>query len=288
MSDKSRNPCATIAGIVCAADSEYMPTPTYEVLAIKYAELPRDARSNFVDGDPHETHDMPLDYFVWVVRNDDRTIVVDTGFGEAVAAQRGRKITHTVADGLAAAGVDADDVRDVVITHLHYDHCGNDDLFANACYHLQDDEMAYATGRHMCHHAIAHAFEPDYVVSMVRRVYSGRVTFHDGDDTLAPGITLHRLGGHTMGLQVVRVETRQGPVVLASDASHFFAHFENRRVFPVVYNVADVLEGYRTLFKLAGPGRRIVPGHDPLVFERYPAASDALTAWVARLDLNPE
>lgn len=263
-----------------------MTTEQYEVLAIKYAELPRDARGNFLDGDPHETEDMPLDYFVWVVRNDQRTIVVDTGFGEAVAKQRGRTITNPVARGLEAAGVDADEVRDVVISHLHYDHCGNDTLFANARYHLQDDEMAYATGRHMCHRTIAHAFEPDYVVSMVRRVFAGRVEFHDGDATLASGITLHRLGGHTMGLQVVRVETAHGPVVLASDASHFFAHFENRRVFPVVYNVADVLEGYETLYKLAGPGRRIIPGHDPLVFERYPAASDALAGWIARLDLN--
>jgi glyoxylase-like metal-dependent hydrolase (beta-lactamase superfamily II) len=263
-----------------------MTTDHYEVFAIKYAELPRDARSNFVDGDPHETHDMPLDYFVWVVRNDKRTIVVDTGFGEDVAAQRGRTITNNVASGLAACDVDPADVGDVVISHLHYDHCGNDELFANARYHLQDDEMAYATGRHMCHRTIAHAFEPDDVARMVHRVFAGRVEFHDGDDTLAPGVTLHRLGGHTMGLQVVRVQTATGPVVLASDASHFYAHFENSRVFPVVYNVADVLEGYRKLFTLAGPGRRIIPGHDPLVFERYPAASEATAGWIARLDLD--
>jgi len=262
-------------------------TAQSEVLAIKYAELPRDARSNFVDGDPHETEDMPLDYFVWVVRNDQRTIVVDTGFTEAVAVKRGRTITHTVAEGLAAAGVDTDDIRDVVISHLHYDHCGND-LFANARYHLQDDEMAYATGRYMCHRAIAHAFDPDYIVGMVRNVFAGRVAFHDGDDTLAPGVTLHRLGGHTMGLQVVRVESTSGPIVLASDASHFYAHYENSRVFPVVYNVADVLEGYRTLYRLAGPGRHIVPGHDPLVFERHKAASDATAGWIARLDRNVE
>jgi len=265
-----------------------MTTELYEVLAIKYAELSRDARGNFLDGDPHETHDMPLDYFVWVLRNDQRTIVVDTGFGEAVAAERGRTITNPVAAGLEAAGIDAADVRDVVITHLHYDHCGNGDLFANARYHLQDDEMAYATGRHMRHRAIAHAFEADDVVAMVHRVYAGRVEFHDGDDAIAPGVMLHRLGGHTMGLQVVSVATAAGPVVLASDASHFYAHFERNRVFPVVYNVADVLEGYRTLFRLAGPGRRIVPGHDPLVLERYPAASEATAGWIARLDLNLE
>jgi glyoxylase-like metal-dependent hydrolase (beta-lactamase superfamily II) len=265
-----------------------MTADLYEVLAIKYAELPREARGNFIDGDAHETQAMPLDYFVWVVRNAERTIVVDTGFTEAVAKQRKRTITRPVAEGLKAAGVDAADVRDVVITHLHYDHCGNDGLFPNARYHLQDDEMAYATGRHMGQRALAHAFEAEYVVQMLRHVYAGRVEFHDGDDTLAPGVTLHRLGGHTMGLQVVCVATAAGPVVLASDASHFYAHFENNRVFPVVYNVGDLLQGYRTLFKLAGPGRRIVPGHDPLVFARHPAASEATAGWIARLDRDPE
>jgi glyoxylase-like metal-dependent hydrolase (beta-lactamase superfamily II) len=123
---------------------------------------------------------------------------------------------------------------------------------------------------------------------MVHRVFDGRVAFHDGDDELAPGITLHKLGGHTKGLQVVRVTTANGPVVLASDASHFYAHLENQRVFPVLFNIADVLEGYKTLTRLAGPGRRIIPGHDPLVFERYPPASNSLAGWVARLDLNRE
>ena len=258
----------------------------YEVFAIKYAELKRDARSNFVDGDVHETSDMPLDYFVWVARNDQRSIVIDTGFSEVIGTRRGRTITKSVENGLTAIGVDPTTVRDVVISHMHYDHCGNEDLFPAARYHLQDAEMEYATGRSMCHHGVAHAFEADDVARMVHRVFDGRVAFHDGDEELAPGITLHRLGGHTKGLQVVRVETANGPTVLASDASHFYAHFEQLRVFPVLYNLADVIEGYQTLTKLAGAGRRIIPGHDPLVLDRYPAASEATAGWIARLDLN--
>jgi glyoxylase-like metal-dependent hydrolase (beta-lactamase superfamily II) len=256
----------------------------YEVFAIKYAELPREAHANFIDGDPHETSAMPLNYFVWVARNEQRTIVIDTGFGETVGQQRGRTITRPVAEGLLAIDIDPGEVRDVVITHLHYDHCGNDDLFAKARFHLQDAEMEYATGRSMCHHGIAHAFEADDVARMVQRVFAGRVEFHDGDDALAPGITLHRIGGHTKGLQVVRVETANGPVVLASDASHFYAHYEQQRAFPVLYNLAELLEGYKTLVRLAGPGRRIIPGHDPLVLQRYPAASPATADWIVRCD----
>ena len=264
-----------------------MSTDQYRIYAVKYAELMRMQRDNFIGADAHETGEMPLNYYVWAIVGDDRTIVVDTGFGAAVGAKRGRTITAPVDEGMRALGIEPPKVRDVVITHLHYDHCGNDDLFANATYHLQDAEMEYATGRSMCHHAINHAFEADDVARMVRRVYAGRVQFHDGVDEIAPGVTLHRIGGHTKGLQAVRVATGRGPVVLASDASHFYAHIEQNRIFPIVYNVGDLLEGYATLKRLAASPDHIIPGHDPLVIDRYPAASDAAEGWIARVDLAP-
>jgi glyoxylase-like metal-dependent hydrolase (beta-lactamase superfamily II) len=261
----------------------------YEIYAVKYAELMRQARDNFIDGDLHDNPDMPLDYFVWAVVSDARTIIVDTGFSEAMARQRGRTITHPVAEGLKAIGIEPSSVKDVVITHLHYDHCGNDDLFENARYHLQDDEMEYATGRSMCHHELNKAFEADDVARMVKRVFAGNVQFHNGDDELAPGVTLHRIGGHTKGLQCVRVDTARGQVVLMSDASHFYAHIEQQRAFPIVYNVGDLLDGYNKLKRLAGGSmKHLIPGHDPLVLERFPAASNQLEGWAARLDLEPE
>jgi glyoxylase-like metal-dependent hydrolase (beta-lactamase superfamily II) len=264
-----------------------METSTYTIFAIKYAELARQARDNFIDGDPHETADMPLNYYVWAIVGRGRTIVVDTGFGATIGRKRGRTITHSVQEGLEAAGVAPPDVEDVVITHMHYDHCGNDELFANARYHLQDAEMDYATGRCMCHHEIRKAFEADDVARMVHRVFAGRVQFHAGTDEIADGITLHHIGGHTKGLQAVRVATERGAVVLASDATHFYAHIEQNRVFPIVYNVGDMLDGYRVLRGLASSPRHVIPGHDPLVIDRYPPASAATAGWIARLDLEP-
>ena len=190
-------------------------------------------------------------------------------------------------EGLEAIGISPSAVRDVVITHMHYDHCGNDELFPGANYHLQDAEMDYATGRCMCHREMAKPFEADDVARMVHRVFERRVRFHDGADTLAPGVTVHKIGGHTKGLQVVRVETERGPVVLASDSTHFYAHFEHNRVFPIVYNIADMLEGYATLRRLAASPSHIIPGHDPLVLARYPAANSATEGWIVRLDQEP-
>ena len=262
-------------------------TPTYEIFAIKYAEVGRKAWGNFVDGDPHEDSDMPLDYFVWAIVGDGRTIVVDTGFDGTMAKKRQRKIVHPVEEGLEAAGIAHSGVKDVIITHMHYDHCGNGALFPNARFHMQDTEMEYVTGRCMCHHQINHAFEPEDVSRMVYRVFAGHVQFHDGVDEVAPGITVHKIGGHTKGLQCVRVPTARGHVVLASDATHFYQHIDTRRVFRVLYNLADMVEGYNTLERLASSKAHVIPGHDPLVLERYPAASKSTAGWIARLDLEP-
>lgn len=258
-------------------------TPQYELYAIKYAHHARRASENFIGGDPHDGP-MPLDYFVWLIRGDGREIVVDTGFSAAVAAKRGRDHLRCPTAGLGLLGVDSKQVKDVVITHLHYDHVGNFDLFPAATLHLQDLEMRYATGRHMSEAQFGGAYDVEDVVGMVRRAYAGRVRFHDGDAELHPGVSLHLIGGHTLGLQVVRVRTRRGWVVLASDASHFYANMEQERPFPIVWSVADMVQGYRRLRALADSIAHIIPGHDPLVMERYPAVSQDTQGVIARLD----
>lgn len=263
-----------------------MTLPDYEIYAIKYAT--RDARrpAHFVGGDPHDTP-MPMDYFVWLVRNAERTIVIDTGFTKSMAEQRKRVFLRSPADGLALMGVKAAEVKNVVITHLHYDHVGTFQDFPSAQFHLQDDEMAYATGRHMRHRQFNHGYEVEEVIGMVRLVYKDRVTFYKGDAELAPGISLHHIGGHTAGLQCVRVHTARGWVVVASDTSHYYEHFEKGRVFTTTYHLGDTLDGYAKLQALADSPKHIVPGHDPLVMQRYPAVSAQLKDVAVRLDAVP-
>ncbi len=263
-----------------------MSEDVHEVYAIRYGHHARRSPENFIGGDPHDVL-QPLDFFVWAIVGPAGTIVVDTGFDEPMSRRRQREITKPLSDGLAALGIAPDSVARIIVSHLHYDHCGNYELFPHARYHLQDREMAYATGRCMCHQALRLPFEADDVVAMVRKVFAGRVVFHDGDDEIAPGVTVHRIGGHSMGLQSVRVKTRRGHVMLAADAAHLYAHIDQGRIFPITYNVGEVLEGYETLKKLATSARHIVPGHDPLVLQRYPAAKPGLEGWVARLDVEP-
>jgi glyoxylase-like metal-dependent hydrolase (beta-lactamase superfamily II) len=260
-------------------------TDSYQVYAVKYAE--RDARraEHFLGGDPHDAP-MPMDYFVWAVVGTQRTWVIDTGFGPSDAERRQRRLLRRAADALALVGIDAGAAPDVVLTHLHYDHVGGFDQFPNARFHLQDREMAFATGRHMTRHALSHAFTASHVAEVVLAVHDGRVAFHDGDAELAPGLTLHHVGGHTDGLQVVRVETPARTVVLASDATHYYENMASGRPFPIVYDLGAMVEGWATLTRLAAPPDAVVPGHDPAVLRRYPA-EPGLEGVVARLDGGP-
>ena len=100
------------------------------------------------------------------------------------------------------SGVDAGAVGDVIVTHLHYDHAGTLSDFPNARFHLQDSEMEYATGRCMCHEVLKAPYHIEDICTMVRKVYAGEVTFHDGDATLAPGVSVHHIGGHAKGADV--------------------------------------------------------------------------------------
>jgi len=265
-----------------------MASDTYQIYAVRYAHHERQARENFLQGDPHDTTPMPLDYFVWAIVGESRTFILDTGFDAAMAKKRGREFLRPVGDGLKAIGIDADRVGDVVISHMHYDHTGNNDLFPNATYHLQDREMAFCTGRCMCHPQLRRSFEETDVAAMVGRLFRGRVQFHDGAGELAPGVSVHHVGGHTDGLQVMRVKTERGWVVLAADASHFYANFEEMRAYPTVYNVGDMLEGFATVRRLATSLQHVVPGHDPMVLQRYPAAKPGLEGIAVRLDVTPK
>jgi len=249
-----------------------------EIYAIRYATMTgRQPHQNYLTPDIHN-EGTDLDYYVWLIRGRDGDILVDTGFNDVAARERSRNLTVNPADALQQFGVAPGSIGDVVITHLHYDHAGNLDRFPNARFHLQDREMRFATGRCMCHGLLRHPFSVEDVTLMVRHVYSDRVVFHDGDAEIAPGVTLHHVGGHSDGLQVVRVETERGPVVLASDAAHYYGNIHRGNPFPILYNIGDMMQGWRTVERLAGHPDRVIPGHDPMVRELYPQADTAADA----------
>ena len=260
--------------------------PEYQLFAIRYATREARRSDHFIGGDPHDGP-MPMDYFVWAAVGSSRVFLVDTGFTAETAARRKRQFLRCPIESLREIGLEPDSITDVVLTHLHYDHVGNFHKLPNARFHLQEREMAFATGRHMRYPFFGHGFELEDVLGMVRLNFRRRVEFYDGDGELAPGVTLHLAPGHTAGLQVVRVHTRRGNVVLASDSSHFYENLQSNRPFVAAVDLGAVLDSFRKVERLAESRRHIVPGHDPLVMRRYASPSSALQDIVVRLDLDP-
>lgn len=257
----------------------------WEVYAVKYADRNTRTRAESFINDAHPDTPHGMDYFVWVLKNGTRQIVVDTGYDVDEAAERGRPILRDPATALLAVEVDAETVSDVIITHLHYDHAGGLKRFPNARFHLQSAEMAFATGPCMCDAELQFPFTADHVCQMVRHVYSGRVIFYDGAAEVAPGLRVHAVGGHSRGLQVVEVMTATGPMVLASDAAHYYENMISRKPFPIVADLGEMLTAFETLFELGGDIAQIIPGHDPIVTQAFPRIGQSGFAW--RLDQGP-
>jgi glyoxylase-like metal-dependent hydrolase (beta-lactamase superfamily II) len=261
--------------------------PSYELYAIRYATRPARREENFIGGDAHDAP-MPLDYFVWLAKGPGASFVIDTGFTAETAAERGRTHLRCPIEALRHFGVAPEKVEDVIITHMHYDHVGNFHKFPRARFHLQEREMQFATGRFMRYPTFGHSYAVEDVTGMVRLNFKGRVEFHNSEVELAPGLTLHPVGGHTAGLQVVRVHTKRGWVVLASDASHFYEHVRTRRLFTIAFHLGDMMDAFRTLERLADSPDHIIPGHDPEVMRLYPAPETALEGIAVRLDVAPK
>ena len=256
----------------------------WEVYSLKYAD--RNARrrgDSFIFDD---NHDAPhaMDYFIWLLRRGTEVILVDTGYDAAEGAARARPIRMDAGTALAPLGLRPEDITRVIVTHLHYDHAGGLHLFPNATLHLQAAEMAYATGPCMCHDTLRMPFTAGHVCEAIRRLYAGKVIFHDGDAEVAEGVTVHKIGGHSRGLQCVRVRTAAGWLVLASDAAHFYENLFARKPFPIVVDLQDMLDGFVTLERLASSSALIIPGHDPLLRAYFP---QVLADHVHRLDRGP-
>jgi glyoxylase-like metal-dependent hydrolase (beta-lactamase superfamily II) len=244
----------------------------WNVLAVRYGTLETTRADAYYRYQAYGEPDGPqrLDYFFWVVRRPDETILVDTGFDPEVGRRRGRTCLIEPAEAMAQLGVGPETVSRVVLTHLHYDHTGNLDRFPDAELLVPARELDFWLGPLARRAQFAHAVEPTELGQVLAAVDGGRVRRLEGGEEIAQGVHAVLLGGHSPGQIALGIDSRGGWVVLASDAMHFYEELERDRPFGVVADLAEMYEAYDTLRELAGPGAHLVPGHDAEVMTRYP------------------
>jgi glyoxylase-like metal-dependent hydrolase (beta-lactamase superfamily II) len=254
-------------------------SPIYEVFAIRYASIPDFPVNALIAGaDPQRKFSIAMT--IWLIRGNGRVVLVDSGFYRPQFFKQ-FKIDGFIkpSDAVAQSGIQpaltAEDVTDVVITHMHWDHADGMDLFPRARIWLQKDEYTYYTGEAWQQPRTHGGIDPDDVLAAVKLNLAGRVTLVNGDaQEIFPGITCFTGGKHTFQSQFVGVNTKAGTVVLASDNMYLYENLEKHVPIAQTLDAASNLRAQDRMKQLAASPRLIVPGHDPAVFEKFPRVSD--------------
>ncbi|ODS23790.1 hypothetical protein AB835_06935 [Candidatus Endobugula sertula] len=243
---------------------------TWELYAFRYGEQPNLSTSQTVTHIkrlPKSSPPQPFCYFFWLARTKKTTILIDCGFTSKQAAARGRTLLVNPEDLLGEIDIHPDEVDDLILTHLHYDHAGNIDTFPKARIHVHIDEWMWATSPEMTVNKHARFYDPDIISKLIYRLYAGKLQFINDDHTFISGLWVKRLGGHCPGQMVVKIPTGDSYTVLASDAAHLSVNIEQQNPFPIMHDMSQMEKGLAYLSSLARTGIRIVPGHDPNIYK---------------------
>jgi len=259
---------------VSVAGGQTEKKPEYEIYAIRYATIPDFRVAQLVKGaDPARKQDIAM--MVWLVRGSGRTILVDSGFyREKFFKQWTVHDFINPSEAVQALGVKPEEVTDVILTHMHWDHADGIDLFPKARIWVQKDEYTYYTGEAWQHKGTHGGIDEDDVLALVKLNLAGRVGLVNGDaQEIAPGVTCYTGGKHTYQSQYVGVSSRDGTVILASDNMYLYENLEKHVPIAASLDLESNLRAQDRMKQLAGNPRLIIPGHDPLVFVRFPKAA---------------
>lgn len=250
--------------------------PTYEVYAIRYGTLPAFRMSGLILG-ADTSRRLDIAMMVWLLRGSDgRNVLVDAGFHRENFVTRWKPRDFVPpSEAVARAGVPADRITDVVITHIHWDHLDGIDLFPNARVWLQRDEFNHhldSTGA--AKNRAIDAADARILAEIARQ---GRLTLIDGDDKeILPGIRVYTGGKHTYQSQFATVPTSSGTVVIASDNMYLYENMATHRPIAQTLDSLSNLRAQQRMASFASDPRLIVPGHDPEVFTRFPSPGNGI------------
>jgi glyoxylase-like metal-dependent hydrolase (beta-lactamase superfamily II) len=254
-------------------------TPEYSIQAIRYATLPDYPVSDLVMGGPKDQK-IDIAMVVWLIRGGGHTILFDCGFhNEKFFKEDPMKDYMRPDEAVKTAGVQPSDVTDIVISHAHWDHINGLDLFPKAQVWIQKDEYRYYTMEAWQLGGNHDGVDAEDAKELVQLNTEGRVHLVDGDNVeILPGIRAYTGSRHTYASQYIRVDGNP-PYVLASDNVYLYLNLQTHlasATFSEADHTANIAQQSR-MIQLAGSPDRVVPGHDPLQFQKFPTTGRVAT-----------
>jgi glyoxylase-like metal-dependent hydrolase (beta-lactamase superfamily II) len=244
----------------------------YQVIAVRMGTRATLRSDVYLNYHLYGERDGPavVDYYFWVIRNQRHTVIVDTGFSAAAGGKRNRDLIIHPRAALEELDIDPAKVQHVILTHGHYDHIGNADIFTAATLHMAESEYRFWTSPTSAHTQFSYFSEPQELDHLRIGLESGRLRLFSGRTEPVPGVEIVEVGGHTPGQAMVYAPTTDGLVLLASDAVHFYEELERDMPFTAV---SDLPAMYRAFNHIREESRTrkiiVVPGHDPDVLHRF-------------------
>jgi len=252
--------------------------PAWKIFAIRYATVPKFPVHELVAGaDTSRTVDIAMMF--WLLEGpDSRRVLVDAGFYRQKFLDDWKPADYRrPSDAASAAGVAADSVTDIIISHIHWDHLDGADLFPNARIWIQRDEYSHYVGD--AGEALDAAIDSVDAAMLSGLNKAGRVQLVNGDaQEILPGIIAYTGGKHTFASQYVGVRTAKGTVVVASDNCYLYENLDKHRPIAQTLDAKSNLAAQDRMKKIASKTKWIVPGHDPAVFQRFPGIGPGVVA----------
>jgi glyoxylase-like metal-dependent hydrolase (beta-lactamase superfamily II) len=248
-------------------------TAAGELIAVRYGVMEATKARLFHNFHAYGEPDVPasLGYYFWVLREGERVTLLDTGWDPAVARRRGRECLVEPLDALRALGIAPEQVATILVSHFHYDHIGNLRAFPAAELVVPATEVEFwATPLAKSGQFAAHVEDAELEVVEAARA-EGRVREVSGEAEVLPGVRAIEVGGHSPGQLMFLLAGERRDFLLTSDAVHLYEDFERDRPSSVVADLAAMYRAHARIRDFAAAGATVVPGHDPLVMDRFPA-----------------
>lgn len=254
--------------------------PSYEIYAVKYAgPFLRSGALLMWKRDWEITEE--IGYYIWCIKGVGHNVIVDTGVSPEMAKKKNLKGYTDPSEILSRIGIKSDEIRHVIITHMHWDHMSGVELFRNAIIYIQEKEFNFWMEDEVAQSPPFKDFSDEVSKNYLSTLAgTNRLVLLKGDRQVLPGIECLLAPGHSLANQAVAVTTAQGIAILGSDCAHVFQNYHENWPSALIVDLVGWMRTFKRLREKASSPNLLFPGHDLRMSTDYPEVAKDITRLV--------